>query len=1031
LVVDLAAVDCPGDNALQELAEGVLAPELAEALAAHIDACSVCRRAVSALMRTSDGSVEPAADSSPVVRIGRFEIEGVLGSGGMGIVYKAYDPDLGRAIALKMVRTSSSEAAGRQKREARAMAQISHPNVVAIHDVGTHDGELFLVMELIAGTTLAEWLRASERNWRDQLAMFVAAGRGLAAAHAAGLVHRDFKPHNVLVGEDGRARVTDFGLAREQAATGTDVSAIAETTPGVAVSPLTSAGRVMGTPAYMAPEQHLGAAADARSDQFAFAIALWEALHDERPFAGATVAAIGAEVVAGRLRAPHNRDVPRYVQRALVRSLAADPARRWPSMDALLRALTTDPRRTWRRAAIALASAAVVAAAVVTWGRVQASRARSEAAATCALGDDALAGIWDDARKHDVQRALLATRVPFASDAWQRVATGLDRYAAAWRATRVRACEDTHVRGTASEAVLDRREHCLWRRQLELRALVDALATTDAKGISRGTTAVNALERVEGCLDDESSATEPVARAKSWDPALDVRVATLWARYAKAKTWDFTGRYHEAAAEAGAILPAAKELAFAPLTARVASVVGHAVYQLGDLAKSREYLTLAAAEAERAHDETLRLMMLTALISSLEDGEHDEELARWTTVVRAGIMGLDPSRRCAIAVSLEDPRLEVDEPAAAVAQAQEAVKLCEAVVPADDDELSDALGELGGREYMAGHVDAAIADLERALVLAERARGADHPDNAALHVYLASYQDHPESESARLHLGRALEILDRNHLENVSLESALSQLASLYAARGEYAKSLTYARRAGEVATRIYGSRSMRGGWALMAEALANTGLGQLDEAMRLTRAARALFVASGSNSAINVASADSQQGEILALQGRTREALARLEPAFEVLNAHEGDKADAAVMLAWIGDLEALLGHHEVAMARYRTALEMLDKSPSVGDDLLGPLTGLGELLVAQGRATEAVQPLERALAQIGTRPLEPAVIARTRFALARALWQTGDRARALDLAHTARDAYRGTTYPHARELAAVDSWLAGKPAH
>src|SRR5262249_47298015 len=263
--------------------------------------------------------------------VGRYVVRDCIGSGSMGIVYTARDPDLGRRVALKVLRSdpTATESRGARRRllqEARAMAQRSHPNAVAISDVGVHGDEVFLAMELIDGGTLRDWLRRARRSWRDIVGAFRRAGDGLAAAHAVGLVHRDFKPDNVLVGNDGRVCVTDFGLARPSSG-----QPVAQA-PGLAdhaMDVMTQTGAGIGTPAYMAPEQIEGGVADARSDLFSFCVALYEALYGERPFAAASIPELAAVIARQELRPPPPETrVPSWLRRIVVRGLRAAPAER-------------------------------------------------------------------------------------------------------------------------------------------------------------------------------------------------------------------------------------------------------------------------------------------------------------------------------------------------------------------------------------------------------------------------------------------------------------------------------------------------------------------------------------------------------------------------------------------------------------------------------------------------------------------------------------------------------------------------------
>jgi tRNA A-37 threonylcarbamoyl transferase component Bud32 len=355
---------CPAEDAIAAFVGGCLAAPQRAALEAHVAGCDACRRLLSALARAA-GSEAPGADDSmaptrpsgsgtsdaelpPGARFGRYLVVDWLGAGGMGVVYSAYDADLNRKVALKVLRHDGIDP--RPSRdllvaEAQAMAQLTHPNVVTVFDVGRVDDRVFLAMELIEGQTLAGWLRATRRKPGEILARFVAAGHGLAAAHAAGLIHRDFKPDNVLVGHDGRVCVTDFGLAR-RATPSTDARDSSQT--GLA-----------GTLAYMAPEQYLGRSVDARADQFSFAVGLYEALYGERPFASPPGS--GDPPVE---TTPPVRGVPLALHQVLLRALRRDPDERYPSITELLAALTPPPRRS--RSLVVAAIASLVGAALAS-----------------------------------------------------------------------------------------------------------------------------------------------------------------------------------------------------------------------------------------------------------------------------------------------------------------------------------------------------------------------------------------------------------------------------------------------------------------------------------------------------------------------------------------------------------------------------------------------------------------------------------------------------------------------------------------
>jgi hypothetical protein len=373
---------CLDDNLVAGFVAGSLADADRARVEREIDRCETCRRLVSAAMgarSTVSGAPAPTgptiAPPSMPAQVGRYQVRRTLGHGAMGVVYAAWDPELEREVAVKLVRGQSAGGAARLAREARAMAQVRHPAVIVVHDAGVLDGEVFVVMELVAGGTLADWL-ATKPAWRDVIARARLAGAGLVAAHAVGLVHRDFKPANVLVGEDGRMIVADFGLARPAYA-GERAATNPETDGDVAA---TAAGAIIGTPAYMAPEQHLGERAGPPADQFALAVTLYEGLYGARPFAGTTPTELGAEVVAGEVRPPPaDSPVPPAVAAVVLRGLAREPGDRWPSVQAMLDALDAAvaaatpveappappaPPARRRRAPIVVAGVALAAAAI-------------------------------------------------------------------------------------------------------------------------------------------------------------------------------------------------------------------------------------------------------------------------------------------------------------------------------------------------------------------------------------------------------------------------------------------------------------------------------------------------------------------------------------------------------------------------------------------------------------------------------------------------------------------------------------------
>jgi predicted Ser/Thr protein kinase len=392
---------------------------------------------------TAPGNGSQASVRAPELgaTLGRYRLERALGEGGMGVVHAAFDPDLERRVALKVLRAADGGEEARQRllREARAMARLTHPNVVAVHEVGTASGRDYVAMELVEGESLAEWLRGTHRTADEIVAAFAAAGRGLAAAHAAGLVHRDFKPHNVLRSPDGRICVTDFGLARY--AEGPQASRPqGDPKPearGLRSEALTQTGSVLGTPAYMAPEQWTGGTIGPAADQFGFCVALWEALTGERPFRGDTLDALKAEVARG----PKQLDVsklPRRLRAVLRRGLDPDSTERWPSMNALLAALARGERRS-RLAVVAGASAVLACAALLV-----ALERGGSSGGDCAAPALDPAVVWSGARASQLAAAGQAP-----------AAAALEHDLARWTDARARVCHADPVTRPARLACLD------------------------------------------------------------------------------------------------------------------------------------------------------------------------------------------------------------------------------------------------------------------------------------------------------------------------------------------------------------------------------------------------------------------------------------------------------------------------------------------------------------------------------------------------------------------------------------------------
>jgi tetratricopeptide (TPR) repeat protein len=696
---------CPDEDSLLAFVEGRQKPKQRELTASHLDGCASCQEVVAAIAPALLSGTTPASGPNPRARagalergaaIGRYVVLSLVGRGGMGSVYAAYDPELDRKVALKLLHEGTEDrasASARLLREAKAIARLSHPNVVVVHDAGALDAGVFLAMEFVEGVTLAEWLKAEQRPWRTVLERFLDAGRALAAAHAAGLIHRDFKPQNVMVGADGKVRVMDFGLAAlsspgaEAPANATAAPAEAgDVTRTVAGAGLTRTGTLMGTPAYMAPEQFLAQPVDARSDQFSFCVSLYEGLFGERPFRGDSMAALAKAVIAGEVHEPANRTrAPAWLRRALLRGLQTDRERRYPSMEALLEALERDPARRarrWAAAGAAVALAVGLAAGAHRLGEGQRAR--------CTAGPERFADIWEpgngpSARRDTIRRAFAASGQPYADHAFTGVARLLDAYVARWTATYTDACEATHVRGEQSEEALDLRMTCLNERLGNVRALSDVFASADAKAVENAVSAAAALPPLDRCNDVAS--LRAVIKPPD-DDATRARVEHLRGRLAQMIALRDAGQCRRAVPVADALIPEVQAVGYQPLLAETLLGAAYLGNDCGDPKVMFERLRAARLAASASHlDEVAALATGTiALLGRLWSTE-PAQLRIWFEVARGDAARL-PKEVYATGL---------------VAEAGGAVALAE------------------------GQYDRALAEHERSVDIMRRTLGPDHP----------------------------------------------------------------------------------------------------------------------------------------------------------------------------------------------------------------------------------------------------------------------------------------------------------------
>jgi tetratricopeptide (TPR) repeat protein/predicted Ser/Thr protein kinase len=732
--------------------------------------------------------------------LGRYLILDRLGQGGMGVVYAAYDPELDRKVAVKLLRGDHARDGGaRLLREAQAMARLQHPNVIAVHDVGTFGGRVFAAMEFVDGATLAEVVRSRRLGWRQVVELYLQAGRGLEAAHAAGLVHRDFKPENALVGRDGRVRVLDFGLARaaldaaDLQATTVDVGSGAHS-PGLLATPLTRVGAVVGTPAFIAPEQFDGAAADARSDQYSFAVALYGSLYGTLPFRGDGLNALIAAVRSGRVEGPpEDSDVPRWLRAVVLRAMALDPAARFPGMTALLQALADDPAARRRRQARWAAAAAVLALAVAGawWGWSRSTR-------LCAGSADRLAGVWDATRRQSVERAFLASGAAFAPAVWTSVGRALDAYAGEWVAGRTEACEATRRRGEQSEDLMDRRMSCLDGRLEDLRALTELLAGADAKLVEKSVQAVYALPPIASCADRQALLARvppPV------DAAARSRVEQSRRKLARVRALRIAGRFAEGRTAAVELGPAIEAEAYPPLRAEYLLERGDLEQRLGEFSAGEETLhqALWAAEAGRDYGLATEVAALAVTVVGIREARHAEGV-RWANQGLALLAGLGGDERLEgiVRANLGTLYNEMGDSAGGERELTLALGLRERTQGANSPEVGRTLNNLGAVYYGRGDLQKGLEFYNRALAVKEATLGPEHPDlTSTLNNTGLVLSDLERYDEALAYLNRSLGIKERTlGPQHPVVALDLSNIGAVYEEMGLYPEALAAGRRA-------------------------------------------------------------------------------------------------------------------------------------------------------------------------------------------------------------------------------------------
>ncbi len=759
--------------------------------------------------------------------VGRYVVLGLAGRGGMGRVYKAYDPKLKREVALKLLRTNDPELEQRAVREAQAMAALSHPNVVPVYDVDRADGRLYIAMEYIPGQTLRTWLKGREptaRPYREVLAIMIQVGRGLAAAHRADLVHRDLKPANIVLGQDGRARVMDFGLARGsglETETGDFSSESLEVT-----GPLTRMGAVIGTPSYMPPEQHRAGLVDERSDQYAYCVVFFEALFGRKPFTARRLEVLAQQKEEGLAEWPSEPSVPAWLARAIRKGLSPRASGRFPSMDALLEEIDRGSGPNPRRMPVMVAGGLAVAGmGALAYSQTNASYTPED---PCLSTADSVSELWNRGTRETVAANLRGADLPFAADSADRATKVLDDYAARLADGRYEACAATQIRHEQSETLMDRRFACLDRAGSSLRSTVQELSRPGDMATARNAVRiVLGLPELHRCSDPQ---TLLAALPRPEDPAVAAEVSAIEARLEETRVKRRAGHHEQALTDARELLRSAEKVSYGPVHAEVLFIVGRLLSKTGEYEQSRDTLqrayhtAIAAGHDAVAADAAAELTFVVGgLLQDHARGRlHAEDSRAWSDKVgtdeararheniyatllqqmgqykeaqrrfealleiRKRISEPDSLPTANALNNLANVLLDQGKPKEAAEMYGRATEIGEALFGKDHVTVGAFLNNLANAKSRQGLLDEAWPLYERALSIYARTYGEEHPDVAGFRVNMAGTAwRRGELDEAEALYATALEV-QRKVLEpeHPALAQTLASFGALELERG-------------------------------------------------------------------------------------------------------------------------------------------------------------------------------------------------------------------------------------------------------
>jgi tetratricopeptide (TPR) repeat protein len=774
----------------------------------HADTCADCRAQLEGLETASPSREAAAADATRPLRtptprpipggglprVGRYQILDRLGEGGMGAVYSALDPELDRRIAVKVLHApgaglGATLGQARLLREAQAMARLQHPNVIAVYDVGTVDGSVFFAMEQVEGGTLRGWL-TEPRSWREVVAVFLQAGRGLAAAHKAGIVHRDFKPENVLVGQDGRVRVTDFGVARARDAADAIVVTAAEDARPLGPT-LTRHGQVIGTPGYLAPEQ-LDGKVTPQSDQFSFCVTLYEALVGDRLYTRWPHATYFRELRSKQIEFPAKTAVPGFVRDVVLRGLRLDPAQRFASMDALLDALVRDPRARRRRigAAAAVAATAILAGSGALLRRAQHQRDCTQLAARAEQS-------WQ-ANRGAISAAFRAANTPLMASVQRTVETGFAAFAREWGEA-----ERTVCLGTAGlpRELLPASSACLDLSSATMHHAAELLARGDATVVQHSGQMLAALPPVKSCMNvDTLRSQAPPPR----DPMKAAVVPQARARLARAEILAIA-RPQDGITSIKAELAAIEQLGSTPALAEAQFVLGEAEVK-ADLTVDAARSLQRAAELALAGGDDRLFVRAASRLAYVVGGFHNEptRAADWMALAQKTFERTGRPPALEAWLNLQEVALHIGAgrwPACA-----EAAERAMTGAQREGDHVHEAEATFllsFCRGYAQGPA-AARPVAERALELYLTWVGPGHPETAEAMASLADYRRSDGDFAGAVAMGeQALQITRSIGQPTVQLALSLDAQAERLVTAGREAEALALRREALEVLRQV------------------------------------------------------------------------------------------------------------------------------------------------------------------------------------------------------------------------------------